>query len=442
MLAYYARIGIIGLRKQPILSALMVLAIGVGVATAMTALTVMHRLGADPLPERSAVVHAIAIDNWDNDNAWGDRHGEELAPDQLTWKDGQALYAAARKLEHARSALMFQVAFTVQPERADLRPFQASARATTPEFFGIFGVPFAHGGGWSEADEAGAARSVVLSKTLNDKLFGGEDSVGRRLQLSDEYFTVVGVLAEWNPRPKFYDLTNGAMKDPEQLFMPLSIAIEKQIASNGNVNCWQEPGEGFASFLASECVWIQGWVELPDARAVAEYRSMVENYIATEQKAGRAFKRPQLSGAVPLRRWLDMRGVVPNDARLFTVLGFSFLLVCLLNAGTLLLAKFLRRSGEIGLRRAVGASKRSLFAQYLTESAVVGVLGAAVGLLLTIGGLAGVRALTPDIEAVARLDLSMLAMCFALALVTSVLAGVYPAWRACNVAPAAQLKTN
>jgi putative ABC transport system permease protein len=53
-----------------------------------------------------------------------------------------------------------------------------------------------------------------------------------------------------------------------------------------------------------------------------------------------------------------------------------------------------------------------------------------------------VRALTPDIEAVARLDLSMLAMCFALALVTSVLAGVYPAWRACNVAPAAQLKTN
>jgi putative ABC transport system permease protein len=183
-------------------------------------------------------------------------------------------------------------------------------------------------------------------------------------------------------------------------------------------------------------------VELPDAAAVAAYRDFMASYVAEQKQAGRAFARPQLTAPVPLREWLDLRGVVPDDMRMFTLLGFAFLLVCLLNAGTLLLAKFLRRSGEIGLRRAVGASKRSLFAQYLTESSVVGLVGAVVGLVLTVAGLAGVRGLSPQMQSAASLDPVMFVACVAIAVATSVLAGIYPAWRACNVAPAAQLKTN
>jgi putative ABC transport system permease protein len=253
---------------------------------------------------------------------------------------------------------------------------------------------------------------------------------------------VVGVIDEWEPRPKFYDTSTGAMEDPEPFFIPLSLAIAEDFGVNGNINCWEAPGQGRASFLASECIWLQGWVELPDAAALAAYNDFLQSYIAEQKQAGRDFMRPQLTEAVPLRRWLDLRGVVPDDMRMFTVLGFAFLLVCLLNAGTLLLAKFLRRSGEIGLRRAVGASKRALFAQYLTESSVVGLFGAAVGLLLTVAGLAGVRGLSPEIESIATLDPAMFAACVLIAVVTSVLAGIYPAWRACNVAPAAQLKTN
>ncbi len=439
MIFYYIRIGLLGLRKQPVLSALMVLAIGVGVATAMTALTVMVRLGADPIPQRSERLYALAVDNWDPKRPWGETNGAPLAPDQLSYKDAAALLAAGKA---ERQAVMYRVSFTVQPEREDLRPFQAGVRATSPDFFPMFDVPFAFGGGWSVADDSARARSVVLSKAMNERLFGGENSVGKRIALSDDYYTVVGVLGEWRPRPKFYDVTNGALNEPEMAYMPLSVALDKELLSDGNNNCYEAPGEGWANYLASECVWMQGWVELADADAAATYNAFLASYVAEQKAAGRAFARTPLTRAVALREWLDLRGVVPDDMRLFTILGFAFLLVCLLNAGTLLLAKFLRRSGEIGLRRAVGASKRALFAQYLTESAVVGLLGAVAGLLLTIGGLAGLRVLIPDSADETRLDVQMLLACVTIALVTSMLAGIYPAWRASNVAPAVQLKTN
>lgn len=440
MFAYYVRIALLGLKRQPVLSALMVLAIGVGVATAMTALTVLQRLGADPIPHKSERLFALGVDNWNtNGNSWGEVDGKAVAPDLLTHKDAMALLAADRA---RRTVIAYSVSVAVQPEKEGLRPYVAAARATVPDFFPMFDVPFLHGGPWSEADEAGRARMVVLSKATNERLFGGENSVGRRIRLSDQYYTVVGVLDAWAPRPKYYDLSTGAMNDPEPLFIPLSLAIAEDLAVNGNISCWESPGEGRASFLASECIWLNGWVELPDDAAVAAFRDFLAGYVAEQRQAGRAFDRAHLTAPVPLREWLHLRRVVPDDMPLFTVLGFAFLLVCLLNAGTLLLAKFLRRSGEIGLRRAVGASKRALFAQYLTESSVVGFFGAFVGLLLTVGGLAGVRSLSPHWSEAASLDLPMLATCVVIAITTSVLAGVYPAWRASNVAPAVQLKTN
>jgi putative ABC transport system permease protein len=439
MFAYYLRIALLGLRRQPVLSALMVLAIGVGVATAMTALTILHRLGSDPIPTKSDRLYALAVDNWNEEDPWGERDGQPVAPDLLTHTDAMALLAADKAL---RTAVMYAVGLTVQPETEGLRPYATSVRATSPDFFAMFDVPFLHGGPWSETDESDRARVVVLSKASNERLFGGENSVGRRVRMSDQYYTVVGVIDEWTPRPKFYDVSTGAMNDPEPFYVPLQLAITEDFGVNGNINCYEAPGQGRASFLASECIWLQGWVELPDAAAVSAYQDFLQSYVAEQKQAGRDFMRPHLTAAVPLRQWLDLRGVVPDDMRMFTLLGFAFLLVCLLNAGTLLLAKFLRRSGEIGLRRAVGASKRALFTQYLTESSVVGLFGAAVGLVLTVAGLAGVRGLSPQIESVATLDPAMFAACVVIAVATSVLAGIYPAWRACNVAPAAQLKTN
>lgn len=140
--------------------------------------------------------------------------------------------------------------------------------------------------------------------------------------------------------------------------------------------------------------------------------------------------------------WLDYKQVVPSDVRLQLWLALGFLLVCLLNTVGLLLAKFLRRSGEIGVRRALGASRGAIFAQCLVEAGTIGLTGGIAGLGLAWLGLWAVRQQPVEYAALAHLDLKMLLMTFMLALIASLLAGLLPSWRAIQVAPALQLKSS
>lgn len=93
------------------------------------------------------------------------------------------------------------------------------------------------------------------------------------------------------------------------------------------------------------------------------------------------------------------------------------------------------------MRRALGASKREIFKQLLIEAGVVGLAGGVCGLLLAFIGLWLVRQQPADYASLARLDLVMLGATFALAVGSSIAAGLLPAWRACQVAPALQLKS-
>ncbi|EQD57340.1 membrane protein containing DUF214, permase predicted, partial [mine drainage metagenome] len=88
-------------------------------------------------------------------------------------------------------------------------------------------------------------------------------------------------------------------------------------------------------------------------------------------------------------------------------------------------------SSEIGVRRALGASRRAIFMQLLIESGLVGLAGGMLGLLLTLLGLWAVRQQPSDYAKLASLDPAMLLATFVLALLGSLLAGALPAWRAC-----------
>ena len=117
------------------------------------------------------------------------------------------------------------------------------------------------------------------------------------------------------------------------------------------------------------------WVELDSADKAAAYsRRSSCSYSAGAAPAGR-FERPPNVRLRDVMEWLDYKKVVPSDVRLQTWIALGFLLVCLINTVGLLLTKFLRRSAEIGVRRALGASKRSIFVQLLVEAGMIGLVG-------------------------------------------------------------------
>ncbi len=434
MFTYYLRLALRALRNSPVLTALMVLALAVGIGASMTMLTVLHVLSGDPLPGRSAHLYYPQVDPRQLGRGGG--NGNPEPPGLLTYVDAENLLQQGKA---ARAALMYQGGDVVQPPAGSaLHPFVVNSRLTGRDFFSMFEVPFRYGSAWSAADDAGAAHVAVISQSLDRKLFGGADSVGRMLVYGGHSFRIVGVLAHWRPVPRFYDLDASRYGEVEDVFIPFNTARALNLGVNGSTNCYGKPGKDLDT---SPCGYIQMWVQLDSAKAAADYKRFLANYSAQQHAAGR-FQRPPNVRLDDLMQWLATNHVVPEDVRMQAWLALGFLLVCVVNTVGLLLAKFLRRSGEIGVRRALGASRRAIFAQLLIEAGMIGAAGALLGLLLTWIGLWLVRKQPSDYAQLAHLEPAMLVATLALALLASLVAGLLPAWRACLIPPALQLKSS
>jgi putative ABC transport system permease protein len=174
----------------------------------------------------------------------------------------------------------------------------------------------------------------------------------------------------------------------------------------------------------------------------------MDGYWAEQRKAGR-FERPRDNRLTPVGQWLRDRKVVDSDNRVLVGLAFAFLAVCLINTVGLLLAKFLNGAAITGVRRALGASRRQVFAQHLVEVGVLAALGALLGLGLATLGLAAVRHMYSaahlghrgGYQELTHIDATGVLWALALALVATLAAGLYPAWRVGRLPPAQYLKS-
>jgi putative ABC transport system permease protein len=340
-----------------------------------------------------------------------------------------------------------QYSVTLDAVTPDGVAISVNGRAAYADFFTMFEVPFRNGGPWSQADDAGRTNVVVLSSKLADRLFPQTDAVGKTISLSDRDYRVVGVLDVWSPVPRYYDLgqSNG-LSDAESVFLPFSTAIEREMQINGSIRCETRVAPGWAGQLASDCTWLQFWAELPTAAAARDYKAFLYSYAAQQRQLGR-FHWPPRVALRDVRQWMALEISVPDTLRVSSVVAFGFLVVCLTNAAGLMLARFSGRAGELGVRRAMGASRWDIAVQCVMETAVVGLPGGVLGLGLAAAGLASQRALHMvggGAGAVARatsLDGGMIVITLVLAVGATVCSALYPIWRASRAQPAWQLKT-
>ena len=443
MFGYYLQLALRNLRRNPGLTALMIGAVALGIAVCVMTLTMYRAMSGTRSGGRTTCSTPSPWISGTRSSRTGTR-SRELPPEQLTYRDAMAVYASDIP---KHKVIMHKAVGILSVDGQQVKPERVTTRVTTKDFFTMFDVPFQYGGTWTDSADTGPEPVMVISRKMNEKLFGGANSVGKRIRWNDNEFRIIGVRDNWMPLPTFYDVNNGSLEEPEDVYIPFGWNAALELHSAGNTNGWKpEDIKTYQDFLNSESVWIQMWVELPDAAARDRFQAFLDNYAQEQKQAGR-YQRPlnnRLTNVGPVA--VD-NNVVGNDDRVLVGLAFAFLAVCLLNTVGLLLAKFLNNAPITGVRRALGASRRQIFMQHLVEVGVISSIGALLGLAL--GGLLlmGLRALyTVDptdaggTQALAHVDVTSVVTALALAFFATIAAGLYPAWRIGRIPPASYLK--
>jgi putative ABC transport system permease protein len=290
----------------------------------------------------------------------------------------------------------------------------ASLTATTPEFAAVRAYTVAHGRFLTQQDRATSARVVVLGSQTARDLFGGLNPVGRTLKIGGASFEVVGLLKSKG--------ATGFDNSDEVLIIPLETAYEKVFGAQTVVN---------------------GRRRLTDISVSAASPEVVEDVMAQMERILRREHRLKVSEELDVTvlsqsAFLDALTAITATLTVFlgAIAGIS-LLVGGIGIMNIMLVSVTERTKEIGLRKAVGARRRAILAQFLIETLVLSLFGGLLGIGLGWSIAAAVSA-ADLIEARVTLDSVLLAFLFAAAV--GVFFGLYPAWRASRLRPIEALR--
>ncbi|MBB6187895.1 ABC transporter permease [Rhodanobacter sp. MP7CTX1] len=427
--------------RSKALTTLVIMLLAFGVSACMVSYAVFRATTSDPLPARSSHLYIPQIDNV---GAAYNNEGEPI--ETLSYIDAMALWRARKA---SWLTLLYATKWQVESDNPLIPATSLGGDAVTADFFSMFDVPFRFGGGWTADDDAQRSNVAVISRHLNETLFAGQNSVGREIRLDGQLFLIGGVLEDWNPRPRFFDAgshgTVYAFDDAGDIYIPFTRATDMKKDSTF-VYCptasRQSDTSHWDAYLHSECDRIDAWVELATPVDVDRYREYLRNYAGEQQRLGRFSWAPNIR-LRNLTDWLPYWRLSPSTSTLSMLVSASFLLIVLVNVVGLMLARFMRRAPEIGIRRALGASRVTIYGQFLIEAATMGFVGGLFGVALTLLGVWGAEGLfEPNIARLVHADTSLIALTVLLAIAATVVSALYPTWRAAQTQPAWQIKIN
>ena len=299
----------------------------------------------------------------------------------------------------------------------------SSLKRTDGDYWRILDFHFTEGGPFTSSDVASNSMVAVINEATRTKLFGeGQPAVGRTFEADGQVFRVIGVVQNV-PETRFVSFSD--------IWVPLTTAksdgYKREIMGGFNAivlakdrSSLKSIGDEFRSRLTK--------VELPDPK---NYKTLV------------APLEDRFDALARFAPWSDRQNPDPQGWKLAATLAtltFLFMLLPAVNLVNLNVSRIMERASEIGVRKAFGASSRTLVAQFVLENIVLTLTGGIFGVLIAAGFLGLLNAHGPFSYATFAVNWRVFFYGLALAVTFGILSGVYPAWRMSRLHPVEALK--
>lgn len=303
------------------------------------------------------------------------------------------------------------------PELAEVAPFdfqrmqvkaggmatETTVAGSTPDFLTVRSYSVGTGRFFEERDLKQAGRVVVMGPTAVKNIFGEEDAVGKILRIGQVPFNVIGVF-----RSKGQD-TDGVDQD-DIIVVPLTTLLRRVLNKN---------------FIST--IYARADSRKNIDRAVKEIRTVLR---------GRHKLRDEGEDDFTIVSQLDLEELKKETSELFTRLIVGVAAISLVVGGIGILAVMLisvkERTREVGLRRALGATRADIVRQFVLESVAIGMLGGGIGIVLGVGLTLGINHFGPWTLV---LNLPSVFLATAVCVLIGLLFGVAPAIKASRLDP-------
>ncbi|QNI33085.1 ABC transporter permease [Alloacidobacterium dinghuense] len=422
------------MRLTPVftLTAMLTLALGIGATTAIFSLIHTVMLKSLPVVDPSRL-YRIGENNSNCCVQGGpqDDWGMVSYPLYLRLKD------SAPEFEQMTAFQSMSSQFSVRRGESDHEAKPLRGEFVTGNYFSTFGLGAFAGRAFTAADDQPTAAPVaVLSYRAWQQEYGSDPSViGSTFIVEGHPFTIIGIAP-----PGFFGET--LRSNPPEIWLPLQ---QEPMVNGGNsllkqsISAWlrvigrAKPGADMSGVSALLTGFVRNWM-MHDSGYPAEFMPQVE------QSLPKQFLRITPAGIGVG----EMRQSYGDSLRILITVCSLVLLIACANVANLLLARGTARRAQTSVRLALGASRRRLIRQSLTESILLSVLGGIAGILVAYGGVKVIVALafrsSHAVPIAATPSLPVLAFAFGLSLLTGILFGTAPAWLTSRADPAEALR--
>ena len=281
----------------------------------------------------------------------------------------------------------------------------------TPEIVAVRDWTLVSGRNISQSDVDGTTKNCLLGQTVADNLFGAADPVGKIVRIKKIPFTVIGLLGRKGQSPQGLD-------QDDVIYLPLRTAQRKILGSQ------------FPNVVGSIMVQARG------AEVLKKAEEEVTALLNQRHRIG-----PSREVDYTIRNLSELLAVSEQSSKVMSLLLGAVASISLLVGGigimNIMLVSVTERTREIGIRIAIGAKRRDILLQFLTEAVLLTSCGGIVGMLLGVGGARLVASLIgwPTLVSV---DTIVIAFVFSAGV--GVFFGFYPARKAASLNPIEALR--